>query len=280
MDREAETSVKYFTLQLFTIPSVALYVARQHNMIFRLLAVVTAFFTNQIEGRRITMPPDQTIQIDVETFPFKSKRFMPVFSDLRYLCSSELVQKLIVHNNEFITQFANTCQLFMCVNPNKRHASDHVEYETDAWISVFNVTLSLSRVIKTYGAAFAHATVAELVAAINTVIHNTLVACVTLDEARDPTRFPPISFHLIPFGSTTYHVVDFNVLEGPVSFHHSLQWLLSELLKHVDTLSEENLQTVGLQSLRDVCYRKASEQAIQTIVDYPLRGTSSFHCVI
>ena len=249
-------------------------------MIFRLLAVVTAFFTNQIEGRRITMPPDQTIQIDVETFPFKSKRFMPVFSDLRYLCSSEPVQKLIVHNNEFITQFANTCQLFMCVNPNKRHASDHVEYETDAWISVFNVTLSLSRVIKTYGAAFAHATVAELVAAINTVIHNTLVACVTLDEARDPTRFPPISFHLIPFGSTTYHVVDFNVLEGPVSFHHSLQWLLSELLKHVDTLSEENLQTVGLQSLRDVCYRKASEQAIQTIVDYPLRGTSSFHCVI
>ncbi|CAL1696803.1 unnamed protein product [Somion occarium] len=271
VDREAETSVKYFTLQLFTIPSVALYVARQHNMISRLLAVVTAFFTNQIEGRRIIMPPDLNIQIDVETFPFKSKRFMPVFSDLRYLCSSEPVQKLIVQNNEFISQFAKTCQLFMCVNPNKRLASDHVEYETDAWISVFNVTLSLSRVIKTYGQAFAKASVAELVAAVNTVMHHILIASVARDDERDPTRFPPIVFHDVEFGNSTYNVVDFNVLDGPVSFHHSLQWLLSELLKHVDILTEENLQQVGLQSLRDVCLRKASEQAVQTIVDYPLR---------
>jgi hypothetical protein len=42
----------------------------------------------------------------------------------------------------------------MCLNPNKRAVKTHVDYETDAWISVFNVTLSLSRVIKVYGEAF------------------------------------------------------------------------------------------------------------------------------
>ncbi|KAG6913042.1 hypothetical protein DXG01_010253, partial [Tephrocybe rancida] len=100
-------------------------------------------------------------KLDVESFPFKSKRFMPVFSDLRYLCHTQSVQGLIACNREYITQFAKTCQLFMCVNPNKRAATNHVEYETDAWISVFNVTLSLSRVIKTYGEAYSNATSAD-----------------------------------------------------------------------------------------------------------------------
>ncbi|KAI0078524.1 hypothetical protein K474DRAFT_1619295 [Panus rudis PR-1116 ss-1] len=271
VDREAETSIKYFALQLFTVPSVALYIVRQHNMVSRLLAVITSFFTNQIDERRIVLPPDISAHINVDTFPFKSKRFMPVFSDLRYLCNNDPVQQLIARNTEFISQFSKTCQLFMCVNPNKRVVESHVEFESDAWISVFNVTLSLSRVIKVYGQAFANSTVAELVAAINTVMHHILIASVGRDDQRDPTRFPTIAFHDVEFGNATYGVVNFNVLNGYVSFHHSLQWLLAELFKHVDILSEERLQEVGLKTLRDVCLRKASEQAIQTIVDYPLR---------
>jgi E3 ubiquitin-protein ligase UBR1 len=78
IDREAETSVKYFALQLyhrvpnqsgakwymfklaymqisflFTVPSVAIHIVRQHNLVSRLLAIITAFFTNQIEGKHI-----------------------------------------------------------------------------------------------------------------------------------------------------------------------------------------------------------------------------------
>ena len=66
-------------------------------------------------------------------------------------------------------------QLFMCVNPNKRVATSHVEYETDAWFSVFNVTLSLSRVIKVYREAYRKASAAELVFAITTVVQNILM---------------------------------------------------------------------------------------------------------
>ncbi|OSX68023.1 hypothetical protein POSPLADRAFT_1129207 [Postia placenta MAD-698-R-SB12] len=271
VDREAETSIKYFALQLFTVPSVALYIVRQHNIVSRLLSIITAFFTNQIQEKRIVYPPDSDASIDVDSYPFKSKRFMPVFSDLRYLCHNESVQQLIAHNREYIVQFSKTCQIFMCVNPNKRAASSHVEYETDAWISVFNVTLSLSRVIKVYGEAFSRATAAELVAAITTVMHHILMVTAVADEQRDITRFPPVLFHDVNFGDTPYQVVDFDVMEGWVSFHHSLQWLLAELFKHVDILSEESLREIGLSSLRDVCLRNASEQAILTIIDYPLR---------
>jgi E3 ubiquitin-protein ligase UBR1 len=182
------------------------------------------------------------------------------------------VQELIAHNREFILQFAKTCQLFMCVNPNKRAVTSHVEYETDAWISVFNVTLSLSRVIKVYGEAFGRATVAELVTAISTVVHHILMVC-TLSEPRlDRSRFAPITFHEVVFGDVEYQIVEFDVLEGWVSFHHSLHWLLAELFKHVNRLTEPSLAEIGLTSVRDIILRHASEQAILTVIDFPLRG--------
>ncbi|KAI0651382.1 hypothetical protein C8Q79DRAFT_932987 [Trametes meyenii] len=270
-DREAETSIKYFALQLFTVPSVSLYIVRHHNIVSRLLAIIAAFFTNQITDKRITFPPNPDAEIDVDTFPFKSKRFMPVFSDLRYLCHNKPVQELIAHNREFIKQFAQTCQIFMCINPNKRAASSHVEYETDAWISVFNVTLSLSRVIKIYGEAFSRATVEELVGAINTVLHHILKCITVVDDRRDQARFPPVVFHEVVYGETTYKIIDFDVMDGSISFHHSLQWLLAELFKHVDILDEGMLSTTGYKNLRDVCLQRVNEDALLTVIDYPLR---------
>src|SRR5260221_9385096 len=204
VDREAETSIKYFALQLFTVPSVSGHLARNHRLIQRLLSIIMNFFTNRIVDKRIVYPlssgtspspgvspsgysnaPSTSIpglaasqstgMIDVDSFPFKSKRFMPVFSDLRYLAHTDQVQDLIAHSPVYLAAFAGTCKLFMCLNPNKRAVDNHVEYETDAWISVFNVTLSLSRVIKVFGEAFARATTLELTNAIGTVMHQILM---------------------------------------------------------------------------------------------------------
>ena len=278
VDREAETSIKYFALQLFTVPSVGYHVVRHHNVVSRILAIITSFFTNQIEGKHIDTRANLNAEVEVDSFPFKSKRFMPVFSDLRYLCHNEPVQQLIAHNHEFIAEFAKVCQLFMCINPNKRVSTSHVEYETDAWISVFNVTLSLSRVVKVYGEAFASSTPAELVAAITTVIHHILLVCtLSHDHRNDRNRYPAVSFHKVNFGGDGYSIVKFDVADGWVSFHHALHWLLAELFKHVHLLTEERLREVGRSSLREVVLRTANGQAIQTVVDFPLRGRNMQH---
>ncbi|EIW86012.1 hypothetical protein CONPUDRAFT_94286 [Coniophora puteana RWD-64-598 SS2] len=275
VDREAETSIKYFALQLFTVPSVSSYIVRNHNIVSRLLDIITGFFTNQIQGKHIlpTQPSSTAAaaELDVESFPFKSKRFMPVFSDLRYLCHNTPVQALIATHHGFIRDFARVCALFMCVNPNRRAASSHVEYETDAWISVFNVTLSLARVVKVYGAAFAKATPAALVAAITEVVHEILMVCTLVSERLDRSKYGPPVFHAVEFAGAVYQVVQFDVLEGWVSFHHALHWLLAELVKHVDLLDESALKEVGLTGIRDVFLRNASEQAILTMIDFPLR---------
>ncbi|KIK56391.1 hypothetical protein GYMLUDRAFT_1016120 [Collybiopsis luxurians FD-317 M1] len=302
VDREAETSIKYFALQLFTVPSVASHIVRNHRLISRLLAIITSFFTNQIIDKHIVYPPSNPIitssstpqgaieqTLDPDSFPFKSKRFMPVFSDLRYLISNAPVQRLIASNpHVYIAQFAKTCQLFMGVNPNKRMVGGHVEYEGDAWISVFNVTLSLGRVIKAYGAAFAvgkgiadegsgsGAGAGELVSAIQTVIHHILVVCT--DEKFGTNGFGngKVQFHTLFFGGALYQIVKFDVLEGWVSFHHSLHWLLAELFKHVDVLEDGRLRReAGLEGgIRDVVTRVASDHAVLTVVDFPLRVLS------
>ncbi|EAU93649.2 hypothetical protein CC1G_02879 [Coprinopsis cinerea okayama7 len=242
-DREAETSIKYFALQLFTVPSISAHLVKNHKIITNLLNLLACFFTNQINrpGKRVVVPiggqsqqnaltnmpyfpvtgggvlfgappptataggstsapptlpfpltghppghpgfhqqpaahqalqhmPHQPV-MDVDSFPFKSKRFMPIFSDLRYLMHTAPVQALltepsniIVTNGQpqitghlaYLVPFTQTCQLFMCAQSNRRAVNVHVEYESDAWISVFNVTLSLSRVIKVVGGAYAN----------------------------------------------------------------------------------------------------------------------------
>jgi len=210
--------------------------------------------------------------LDVESYPFKSKRFMPVFSDLRYLCHTKLVQEMIAHNREHIIAFTKTCQLFMCVNPNKRAVTSHVEYETDAWISVFNVTLSLSRVIKVYGESFEKSNPGELITAIQHVTHSILMTVTLSDDRMDKTKFTPILFHNVEFGKRNYVVVKFDVLDGWVSFHHSLHWLLAELLKHTELLTKEALKPYGYNDMVDIFTQQASDRATLTIIDFPLRG--------
>ena len=85
-------------------------------------------------------------------------------------------------------------------------------------------------------------------------------------------RSPPVAFHEVVYGETTYKIIDFDVMDGPISFHHSLQWLLAELFKHIDVLDEEPLRAAGYDSLKDVCMRHVSEEALLTVIDYPLRG--------
>lgn len=197
---------------------------------------------------------------------------MPVFADLRYICSNPTVQGIIVQNRDFITGFCKMCQMFMGINPNQRVKQAHVEYESDTWINVFNVTLSLSRVIKAYGEAYSKATVSQLVDAITTVVHHTMSVCTLQEDRLDRLKYRSIIPHVVEFNNTSYKIVKFDVLEGWISFHQGLHWLLSELLKHVELLDSESLQTTGYRNLRDVLLRNCGDLDILTLIDFPLRG--------
>ena len=104
------------------------------------------------------------------------------------------------------------------------------------------------------------------------VVGDILSVCTLTNDKLDKNKFSKPVYHDVLFGDVEYTIVEFDVLEGWVSFHHSLHWLLAELLKNVDILSEESLSRVGVASVRDLFMRIATEDTILTLIDFPLRG--------
>ena len=280
VDREAETSVKYFAVQLFTVPSVAEQIVRTQRIIDRLLNIIVAFFTNQITNKTIDAYPRRDRDVNIDSAPFRSKRFMPIFSDLRYLCANETVQKLIASDDLYITNFTRVCRLFVGINPNRRASQTHVEYEQDSWISVFNVTLSLSRVAKAYAESFRYATTASLCNAIKMVAQEIISVCSLYSRGLDPTKYEPLKWRKVQMGGSSYSLIDFDVLSGNVSFHHSQHWLFAELIKHVDIITTENLRKEGYDDFKDVLFRLFELSSIQIIMEFPLRGEPCASCWI
>lgn len=280
VDREAETSIKFFALDLFTVPSVAAHLVRNSGVLSRLLAVIAGFFTNQINvQKRIVFPPDIHAPMDVEAYPFRSKRYMPIFSDIRYICNNQSVQAIISSEATTTREFVAVCAMFMGIQPNKRARGNHVEYESDSWINVFNVTLSLSRVVKAFGEAFVASTSSSLIACIEEVMNQILKVC-SMEEARlDPAYYSPPSFHTVIFNKNLYHVIDFNVLSGWVSFHNSPHWLLAELFKQAHLLGEQALADAQLPNLRATILRQFDQSAILQIIEFPLRGRHRINCL-
>jgi E3 ubiquitin-protein ligase UBR1 len=196
------------------------------------------FDTSRIERGPTFAGVDTSGQVlEPDSQPFKSKRFMPIFSDLRYLAHNEPVKRMIASSptsESMIREFSKTCQLFTGVNPNRRMHKEHVEFESDSWISVFNVSLSLARVVRVYGDAWSlpanRGNVRELVRAIELVVMDILELIV---KSTGAGRLDPMVFHWVQFAegasdgseAESWKVVKFEVGGDTglgVSFHHRL----------------------------------------------------------
>ena len=272
VDREAETSIKFFALDLFTVPSVAAHLVRESGVLSRLLAVISGFFTNQIASKRIIFPPDPNHPMDVEAYPFRSKRYMPIFSDIRYICNNRSVQEIISRETTAVSEFAAVCAMFMGIQPNKRARGNHVEYESDSWINVFNVTLSLSRVVKAFGESFSASNTKALLSCIE-IVMNQIRRVVGMEERRlDTSYYSPPVFHTVTLDSIPYQVIDFDILSGWVSFHNAPQWLLAELFKQTHLLGEQEMSQIQVADLKTAIRAKFDEASILQVIEFPLRG--------
>ena len=57
---------------------------------------------SQIIAKLIKFSSNPGAKIDIDSFPFKSERFMPVFSNLCYI--HDIIQQLIAHNADYVDQ--------------------------------------------------------------------------------------------------------------------------------------------------------------------------------
>lgn len=264
-DREPENSIITLGVQVFTVPSVSALLVSEHHFLNDIIAVLYSYFTEQLDqpsGKHLLLPPNPAIhRIDPESAAFKQKRYFQIFGDLIHLISSPAVQSLIRTTPLAINEFAAFLDLFTSMNSNKRAVRDHVEYESDTWVTAFNVTIQLGKICRSFGEAFRAASSAELARGLSTLLVR--------------MAGPRTKFHAVEFGGTWYQLLDFRVENEDVSFHHPLAWLFAEMCKNVEALDGTSLREIGVGSLSEIALARAGQLDFLAAMDHPLRGMSS-----
>jgi E3 ubiquitin-protein ligase UBR1 len=74
--------------------------------------------------------------------------------DLKYLFGSEYVQEKLCTEERYMLQFLDLVKLPQGICPNTRAIGEHVEYETDAWISASLLTREINRLCRQFAESF------------------------------------------------------------------------------------------------------------------------------
>ncbi|KAJ6171345.1 hypothetical protein N7470_000412 [Penicillium chermesinum] len=299
-DREPDHSIVNLTLQLLTTPSITEEIVHRGNFLTKVMAILYTFLTTRQVGEPQSVNPNAILAFDGSV---TNRRLYHFFLDLRYLLQSEYVQHRVRTESQYLPQFLDLVKLSQGICPNVRAVGEHVEYETDAWISASILMREINRLCRQFCEAFRNPEAdngQNLLRAIKTttisaIIHSAGVERKRFEQAeiKEEVRFktlPPFDFEIGPSGEVPCHrVVEFVVEKGSISFHHALHYTLSWLIECGRNVSGDVMRSVlfeAAQAAREELHasKDASEKAIDesllalgpedlllTMFDYPLR---------
>ncbi|ORY87108.1 hypothetical protein BCR37DRAFT_376500 [Protomyces lactucae-debilis] len=206
-DRDPESSMIIFSVQLFTVPSISECLVREHEFFTTLLAAIYAYFTTKKIG--FAHQVDTKSVIASEIYSFRSRRHYHLINDLRYLLQTKGIQRLIPGMRDVQEQLFDFMSLFQGMNPQKQVIGEHVEYEPETWINAFNMMMQVAKHAQLFANTFAHATKEQTHAALQSLYERLLAWAYGGSADRMPLFEPAIDAN---------------------SFHHPLHWLLAGLL--------------------------------------------------
>ncbi|ERF76604.1 hypothetical protein EPUS_08723 [Endocarpon pusillum Z07020] len=296
-DREPDHSIINLSLQMLTSPSITEEVIERGNFLTNLMAILYTFLTSRQVGFPQDVSSSATLAFD--TGSVTNRRLYHFFTDLRYFLSSEPVQRKVREERQYLLQFIDLVKLSQGICPNSRAVGEHVEYETDAWISASLLTREINKLCRQFSESFSSVNskgkVGDGIAyVIYTSTFATIVNSVGLERSRfDQTEIKEVARfkQLKPFEfednadqyrEKTHRVIDYVVETGALSFHHALHYTLSWLIEAGKSLSNAEM--------RDVLYKASSdfvkqygplnssvkgfyepEDALLALYDFPLR---------
>jgi E3 ubiquitin-protein ligase UBR1 len=239
-DREPDHSIINLSLQMLTSPSITEEVMERGNFLTNLMAILYTFLTT----RQVGFPRDvsSTATLAFDAGSVTNRRLYHFLTDLRYFLASEFVQKKVRTEKQYLMQFLDLAKLCQGICPNVRAVGEHVEYETDAWISASLLTREINKLCRQFAESFREPGGKGVSDSENTLqaICNTSYTTIKNSVGNDRVRFKDseikerVSFKLL--GPETnqpeaWRVVDFVVEKGAISFHHALHYTLSWLLE-------------------------------------------------
>ena len=258
-DREPDHSIIFLSLQMLTTPSITKEIVEKGNFLTNLIAILYTFLTTRQVGHPWEVSTSATLAFDAGSVT--NRRMYHFFMDLKHLFASECVQEKLRNDERYVLQFLDLIRLPQGICPNIRAVGEHVEYETDAWISASLLTREINRLCRQFTEAFKWRrgedpiSISKVIRSMAkaTVINSVGAERMRFDQAeiKKETRFKMLSG--FEFGTEPnvdsherkhdqYKVVDFVVEKEAISFHHALHYTLSWLIDGAKSMSPEQLR--------------------------------------
>jgi E3 ubiquitin-protein ligase UBR1 len=245
--------------------------------------VLRSFYTNQYTHKRILLPPSAHIlRVEPDSEAFKMKKASPLFSHLKELLAAPGVQQFIARTPRMIEEVLRLLAIFTEMNPTKRAAENHVEYESEAWIKAFQVSGDLGRVARLWSLSYSCGTRKDLWFTLASISREIYRMATLAAPGLDASKFPAPAWHTVAFGRREWRVLALDVQAAFMSFHHPMHWLLAGCLKLVtmmEGMRPQELREVlgamldGAAALEDEDRIRQTNDMILVIMDVPLKGT-------
>ncbi|PHH55714.1 E3 ubiquitin-protein ligase ubr1 [Ceratocystis fimbriata CBS 114723] len=291
-DREPDHSIISLSLQMFTTPSITAELVERANFLTNLFAILYTFLTT----RQVSHPWEvsSTATLAFDSGSVTNRRMYHFYMDLKHLFSSLHVQHCLRTEPRYLMQFLDLVKLHQGIGPNTRAVGEHVEYETDSWITASLVTREINRMARQFSEAFrnlAPEDMGSLKNAIRTTAKTLILHCVGAErfrfknaEIKREVRFKGVGKYEFDIAMEETSVVDFVVEQEPISFHHALHYTLSWLIECGRSMSNEELRNLLSFTTEDLMLQPRSmghktmthsnltpEDYLINTFDFPLR---------
>ncbi|RYO37704.1 E3 ubiquitin-protein ligase [Alternaria arborescens] len=293
-DREPDHSIINLSLQMLTTPSITSEVVERGNFLTNLMAILYTFLTTRQVGYPSNVDPKATLAF--EQGAVTNRRMYHFFLDMKYLLGSEFVQERIREEPRYLLQFLDLVKLHQGICPNVRQVGEHLEFESEAWISASLITREINKLCRHFAESFAWRRDEDptniqraIRAAARVAIINSLGAerrRFDQTELKEETKFktsPVFEFDAesSTFFGPSYKIVDYVVAAQPMSFHHALHYTLSWLIDRARSMDREDIKRLLLFSPNELQMDLAlsipvhqPEDYLLALFDFPLRVCS------
>lgn len=293
-DREPDHSIINLSLQMLTTPSITAEIVERGNFLTNLMAILFTFLTTRQVGYPWNVDPKATLAF--EQGAVTNRRMYHFFLDMKYLLSSEHVQERVRMEERYLLQFLDLVKLHQGICPNVRAVGEHIEYETEAWISASLITREINKLCRQFSEAFVWNREDDptqirraIRAAAKVAIINSLGAerhRFDQAELKSETRFKTLDCfefdaHPSSLVGPSYRIVEFVVAQEPMSFHHALHYTVSWLIDRARSMPREHLVELlhfsreqlqeNLSPLETAIPELQSEEYLLALFDFPLR---------
>jgi E3 ubiquitin-protein ligase UBR1 len=282
-DREPDHSIVNLSLQILTTPSICQERIDKGNFLTNVMAILYTFLTNREVGYPEEVDPEATLSFDPGAVA--NRRLFHFFTDLRYFLASDQVQAKIRGDVRYLTQYLDLMKLLQGICPNIRAVGEHVEYETDTWISASVLTRESNKLCRVF--AETYKSQRDETESLNKAISMAAGFAMMNSMGLERRRFEQSEIkQVVRFDHTSHGIVKFSVAQGSLSFHHPLHYTLSWLLEigkeskaSIDTLKTSAVDVVqriqeaplGPQDISLKTSVTSGEDALLAMFDYPLR---------